>query len=95
VLKKSKGQNAQYSELDKGSILLFKGTVLCKFAVLLTEYVNMAVPARFPLQELPPGADRPLSGTRGGQSPGCLVQTKAPHIALLCLLTTWLCHQVL
>jgi len=55
----------------------------------------MAVPAPLPLQELPPGADRPLSGSRGGQSPGCLVQTKASHIALLCLLTTWLCHQVL
>lgn len=45
-----------------------------------------------PAQELSSGADRPLSGSRSGQSPGCLVQIKASDIALLCLLTTWLCH---
>lgn len=58
-------------------------------------YVNKAVPAPSLMQGLSSGADRPLSGSRRGQSPGCLVQTKASHIALLCLLTTWLCHQVL
>ena len=80
----------QFSEQDKGSNHCYH---FVKFAVLICQHGS--IPTPFPLQELSSGADRPLSGSRGGQSPGCLVQTKASHIALLCLLTTWLCHQVL
>ena len=81
VLKKLKRQNTR--------------TIHIFITITIWVYVNKAVPAPSLMQGLSSGADRPLSGSWGGQSPGCLVQTKASHIALLCLLTTWLCHQVL
>ena len=81
VLKKLKRQNTR--------------TIHIFITITIWVYVNKAVPAPSLMQGLSSGADRPLSGSRRGQSPGCLVQTKASHIALLCLLTTWLCHQVL
>ena len=96
VLKKQKGQNALtnfnlVSKIRQQSLLSF-----CEICCVINWICQRgSIPTPFPLQELSSGADRPLPGSRGGQSPGCLVQTKASHIALLCLLTSWLCHQVL